>query len=409
MLIGIAIDRGLIHSVQDKVVSLLPAYAAGVSDPRERQIALKNLLTMSSGFRCSLEGGEKELRAMQDTRDWAAFTLSLPMQSSPGAEFAYCSPNCHLMSCILSAHTGRTEFGFAKQALFAPLHIADAQWPADPQGRTNGWGGLHLKPRDFAKIGYLYLQGGRWSGKQIVSTTWARASTTPQIQVRKGVAYGYNWWINSDHNPPIFEAEGRGGQRVSAIRDQDVVIAFLGGGDNTDALAPFLFRALRSDTALPPSLSASKLLRALLQASREPPRALQANPLPSRAHAISGKRFEIEANPIRLQALSLTFGESSEAEAVLQLADQSYKVPIGLDHRQRFSSDGPFGLPIAAMGEWQSDGQFLLDLDTVSNINHYLIRMAFERSGVLLTISERTGELRDFVLAGHLRKSGAVP
>lgn len=403
LLVGIAIDRGLIHSVQDTLVSLLPEYAAGVTDLRKKKIVLENLLTMTSGLRCSLDGGEKQLRAMQETSDWAAFTMSLPMQFSPGSEFAYCSPNCHLMSCILSTHTGQSEFEFAKRMLFSRLDISDARWPTDPQGRTDGWGGLHLKPREFAKLGYLYLHGGQWAGKQIVSSSWVRASTTPQIQVRKGVAYGYNWWINTDHNPPIFEAVGRGGQRVSVIREKDAVIAFLGGGDDTDALAPFLLRALRSDSALPPSLPAARRLRALLQAARQPPPALQPNPLPSVAHAVSGKTFEIEPNPLRLQALSLSFGQSNEAQAELQLAHQSYKVPIGLDHRPRFSSHGPFGLPLAAMGAWQADGKFLLDLDTVSNINHYLIRITFERSGVLLSIDERTGELKDFVLAGHLK------
>ena len=103
----------------------------------------------------------------------------------------------HLLSAILQEATGMTALDFARQNLFEPLGIHEVIWEADPQGYTHGWGDLHLKPRDAAKIGYLWLNNGVWEGKQIVSAAWVEDSVKAHSD---GGAddYGYGWWVSED-------------------------------------------------------------------------------------------------------------------------------------------------------------------------------------------------------------------
>ena len=358
LLIGIAIDKGYIRSVHEPVASLLSFGAERQSDPRKDRMTIEHLLTMTSGLACGVEPGERELAEMRRHDDWVTFAFGLPMSAEPGSRYAYCSCNNHLLSAIISARTGMSALQFARTYLFAPLGIQDAIWPADPQGVTHGWGDLHLRPDDFAKLGYLYLHGGRWSDRQVVSEAWVKQSVAPHVTVRDGVGYGYSWWVNTARQPFIFEAVGRGGQRAAVLPDKDLVVVFNGGGADTDQLAPFLFKAIKSDGPLREDPLGAHRLRTRLTEARQPraPSAFTPTSAPSPAllRAISARRYAIDANPLNLTRLSLAFSGPTEARAMLQLFDAEYRLPIGLDGRYRFSSTGPAGLPMAARAHWAS-------------------------------------------------------
>jgi CubicO group peptidase (beta-lactamase class C family) len=254
--VGIAIEKGLIKDVDERVLSILPLARAD-PDPRKRSLAIRHLLTMTSGLDCDTERGEKALAAMRHSSDWTAFALALPMRADPGSRYAYCSCNNHLLSSLLTAVTGVSLLQFAEKNLLQPIGIKDVIWPPDPEGRTRGWGDLHLHPRDMARFGLLYLHHGRWGDLQIVPESWVRDSSRASVIVRPGVGYGYSWWINTAR-PPIFEAVGRGGQRISVLPKENMVVVFTGGGADTDQIAPFLFRAIRSDTAIPNNRAGSR-------------------------------------------------------------------------------------------------------------------------------------------------------
>ena len=266
--VGIAIEKGLVRSVDETVLSILPLGPAK-PDPRKRSLTIRHRLTMTSGFDCDAEGGEKALAAMRHSSDWAAFALALPMRADPGARYAYCSCNNHLLSSLLTAVTGESLLQFAKENLLQPIGIADVIWPPDPRGRTHGWGDLHLHPRDMARFGLLYLHQGKWGDVPVVPESWVRDSSRASVTVRPGVGYGYGWWINTAR-PPIFEAVGRGGQRISVLPKENMVVVFTGGGADTDQIAPFLFRAIRSDTAIPDNPAGQQMLKRALRRSAEP-------------------------------------------------------------------------------------------------------------------------------------------
>jgi CubicO group peptidase (beta-lactamase class C family) len=401
VLIGIAIDKGYIADAKQGVTDLLSGTSRFELDSRKSAIALEHLLTMTSGFDCGVEPGEKELAAMRRSDDWVAFALGLPLIREPGIRYAYCSCNNHLLSAVLTARTGESALAFARKHLFAPLGIEDVMWPADAHGRNHGWGDLHLHSRDFAKIAHLYLRGGRWNEKQVVSEHWVRQSIAPRVSVRDGVAYGYSWWLNTARQPAVFEAVGRGGQRAAVVPDKDLVVVFNGGGVNTDDLAPFLFQALKSDSPLAVNEANAKRLRRALNDAREPPPLRVAAPLPALARSVSGRRYVMDPNPLNLQHLSLAFSGPNDASATLRMDNREWNLPIGLDGRYRFSSSGPEGLPLATRGQWLSPREFLLDLNAVANINHFTFRMTFVGREVQIQIDEATGELTNLRVRGR--------
>lgn len=401
MLIGIAIDKGYIKGVKQPVLELLSVVPEAPLDPRKQRLTVEHLLTMTSGLDCGVTPGEKELSAMRQSSDWVRFALALPTRADPGAEYAYCSCNNHLLSGILSARTGDSALAFARKHLFEPLGIGHVIWPADPHGRTHGWGDLHLSPSDLAKIAHVYLNGGRWNGAQIVSEQWVRQSTVPHVSVRDGVGYGYAWWINTTRQPHIFEAIGRGGQRAAVLRDERLVVVFNGGGVNTDELAPFLFKAIQSDAALPSNQTGARRLRKALDDARKPRPRSVTEPLPALAGSISGTRYVIDRNPLALESLSLTFSGPNEAQARVRMDGEDWSLPVGLDGRYRFSASGPEGIPIAARGRWVSRDEFLLDLNTVANINHFAFRLRFVGQEVQLQVDEATGEIKNLQIRGR--------
>jgi CubicO group peptidase (beta-lactamase class C family) len=394
LLIGIAIDKGFIENVRQPVVSLLPAAVRGKPDAQRQAMTVEHLLTMTSGLDCGFEPGERELAAMRRSDDWPAFAFALPMRARAGTQYAYCSCNNHLLSAILSARTGGSALAFARTHLFDPLGISTASWPADRQGRSHGWGDLHLFPQDLAKIGELYRNGGTWKGRRLVSESWVRRSTRPHVPVRDGVAYGYSWWINTKRTPAIYEAVGRGGQRVAVVPDKELVIVFNGGGVDTDAIAPPLLRALRSDRALAVRPGAHERLAAVLSAAGQPPAAGPPAPLSSLAHVISGTRYVADDNPLGLRTFSLKFSGQDEGHAALEFLGREWNVPVGLRGRPIIATPSPTALPVAASGRWLSERDLTLDLDTIGEINHFVFRFTFDGDEAHIIVDEVTGELK---------------
>jgi hypothetical protein len=215
------------------------------------------------------------------------------------------------------------------------------------------------------------------------------------VRVRDGVGYGYSWWINTARTPAIYEAVGRGWQRVAVVPDRELVIVFNGGGVDTDAIAPWLFRALRSDQAMAVRAGALERLAAAIVAARQPPAVGPPLAMPSLAGTISGTTYVADDNPLGLRKLSLQFSDGSDhGSAALELLGREWNVPLGLRGRQTISTSTPTGTPAAVSGRWVSDREFVLDLDTIATVNHFVFRLTFDGDEVHIIVDEVTGELK---------------
>jgi hypothetical protein len=332
--------------------------------------------------------------------------LDLPMVADPGHRFEYCSGGIHLLSGAVAEATGINTLAFARRELFGPLGIADAAWPADRQGITHGWGDLHLQPRDMAKIGYLWLHGGRWGNRQLVPADWMRAAVAVHSHPRfsPGQEYGYGIWVYPDRTPPEFEGLGRGGQRISVLPARNLVVVFTGGEFEPGDIGTFIDRAIKSDHPLPEDPPGAARLGAAMHDATRPPAAQPAAPAPPLARAISGRAYTLDANPLDIKSFELTFPGAAEAELQLTLSDRRDRPrPVGLDGVPRVSANGRFGLPVAVSGTWESDSTFVLEYNEIGNINTYRVRVTYVDTEVTVEFSERSGALVKASFRGRLK------
>jgi len=397
-LVGIAIDHGYL-SVDDRVVGFFPDLDIANNGGRKRSMTIGHLLGMRAGFECDPSNSEATLTAMTLSPDWVQFAIDLPMDESPGRTWVYCSPNAHLLSAILERATGADTFEFAQQHMFRPLGITDLQWLRDPQGVPRGWGDLHLGTMDMAKLGQLYLDGGSWLGREIVSPDWIDAATSappgtdPPAGWPAGEDYGYLWYLG----PDLMSAEGRGGQLVFVYPNDHLVIALNAGGGGAGSSAvirtffdSYVRGAIQSEGPLSPNPAGAALLNSAVDEaalSDEGP-AQPVPALPTMASTVSGVTYDLEPNPSLISTVRVTFtGNDDEALFEAELPElgggPELEIRVGLDDVSRFSP-GRFGLPLAAKGLWVSDDRFMVRLDEVGLITLWRYTLRFVGNRVFI-------------------------
>jgi CubicO group peptidase (beta-lactamase class C family) len=240
-LTGIAIDKGVIKSKDETVLSYFPDYTFKNLNEDKRVISIKNLLTNQSGLDCDIsnpksEGNETE---MSNSTDWVQYTLDLPMVDVPGGKGMYCSGNPIILGRIIEKATKMPLPEFAKQTLFKDIGIKNFVWNFKPDlSSSETFCQLYLSPRDMGKLGLLYLNQGVWNGKQVISKDWVKESLTKQTVVQ-GVNYGYLWWLKYlEVNGTRFNgkaAQGNGGQKIYIWEEQNMVTIITGGNYNSQS------------------------------------------------------------------------------------------------------------------------------------------------------------------------------
>jgi CubicO group peptidase (beta-lactamase class C family) len=402
-LTGIASGQGILD-LDRPLLSFFEDERPARPDEQKQRITVRHMLRMESGLDCGYLPGERELEQMKRSPNWVAFALALPMKYEPGTHAAYCSPGYHLLGAALGAAARQTEFEFAKKNLFEPLGIRDALWPPDAQGRSHGWGDSHLYPRDVAKIGYLYLNQGKWNGKQIVPAAWVAMSTAPHPADRNGPGgLGYEWGASNGPNGRQFGASGRGGQSLVVWPDLDTIVVITAGG-NAGQLAPLIRQAIKSDTALPAVPAAVRQLQEKAAAAVKPPPAEAVAAPPATAAAVSGVVYHFPINPSRLDSLALHF-QGERASVAVNYLGEELTFPVSLNGQYALGPNGPLHLPAGARGKWVSENEFQLDLNFTANINHYDLRVRFSGDIVEVIANEASGLIRDGKLTGTRKRT----
>lgn len=236
LVVGIAIDRGLIRGVDEPIFSFFPELS-DLRSPEKDRIRLVHVLTMSMGLKWveatpATGDDDNDETRMHMAWDPCRYVLGLPVTAAAGQEFFYNTGALTLVSAIIRKATGRPLDEFARENLFEPLGITGTAW-GRYRGDTDAGGGLRLRPRDMAKIGQLVLAGGRWNGRQIVSKAWIEASTAEKIKATDSQTYGYLWWRGqtrlNDRKINWIGALGRGGQSIRIVPELDLVVAVTAG------------------------------------------------------------------------------------------------------------------------------------------------------------------------------------
>lgn len=239
ILIGIALDKGFITDIDQKVLDFFPDYVPKQREKTIQNITLKNLLTMTAPYKYRFAPYVKYFTS----DDMVKFTLDLLGGRGKTGQFRYTpliGPD--LLTGILKKAAGQSVFDFAQEKLFKPLgitaersivfHSKEEQlafnkatdisgWVSDPSGTNTGGWGLTLSAADMAKLGQLYLNGGLWNGKPIVSAEWINESTKEHSRWAKmNLAYGYLWWLHEDG----FAAMGDGGNVIYVNKEKKLTV-----------------------------------------------------------------------------------------------------------------------------------------------------------------------------------------
>ena len=260
-LIGIAIGEGLIDGVDATLGELLPGRRDEMTD-EVAALTLHQILTHTAGFGEEGTGADDYWRS----EDWVGSILATRAEAGAhDGTFAYSNAGAHLMSAVLVEASGAPVLEYAREELFEPLGIpsepafeptvdlddpdaeaesyaryvdGDFAWGVDPQGLHEGSCCMKLRPEDLARLGQLYLDDGRWDGKQILPADWVKEATRPQVEASFAATtgYGYMWWTTEIDGQPAFVAYGRGGQVIEVVPDLGLVVVVATEIDDRDPL-----------------------------------------------------------------------------------------------------------------------------------------------------------------------------
>lgn len=237
-LIGIAISEGKIRSIEETVTDYLPDFAGTGYD----KVRIKDVLQMSSGVGFNEDYGDfnSDINVLG-----RYFALGMPMSEfakrlkrvrEPGTYNLYVSVDTQVLGMILVKATGKSITEYMAEKLWSKIGAeSDAYWIVDKSGMEFAIGGLNVTARDYAKLGKLFLDSGKWQGTPVVPAAWVRASVTPDAPhvmpgKRNNAAekdgYGFQWWIPYGAEDE-FDAQGIYGQFIYIDPDKDMVIVKL--------------------------------------------------------------------------------------------------------------------------------------------------------------------------------------
>ena len=248
-LAGIAIDRGAITGVDERVLPTMRYASYDHPDQRKAAMTLGDILSMSSGLDCNDHSSTSPGRetVIDNEPDWVKATLDLPMINEPGTAGYYCSGGVAVAGRLIENAVHMKLPEFAQTNLFGPLGIARANWTwnYDLTNADKEYSQIHLRPRDMLKFGILFANSGLWHGRRIVSESWVRTSLGEHSHV-DGVSYGYFWWrhafnvetASGAQQIVVPAAQGNGGQKIFVVPQSDLVAVFTAGGYNAESTPP---------------------------------------------------------------------------------------------------------------------------------------------------------------------------
>jgi CubicO group peptidase (beta-lactamase class C family) len=409
-LLGIAIDSGEVKNVKQKLVDFFPERVIQNMDKNKKSITLEHLLSMTPGLDCE---DAIALGGMDQAGDWVQYFLDLPMSSKPGAKWIYCSGSSHLISAVLQKGTGMDARSYANQNLFVPLgvpQITGLDWATDHQNITNGVAGLYLTPRELAKYGYLYLNQGRWDGRQIVSSQWVNESTKEQAYIGEDEyvggldrRFGYFWSIFPEQE--YYGYLGRGGQELFVLPQENMVVVFTGalevGKESIllNLVNDYIVPSVRSESAFPSNPQACVELETFIQTAAGSKQPVPI--LPDKALNISNKTYKLEPNFLGWSDMTFHF-EAGLDEATLTMSD-SPELKIGLDNRYRLT-DSLNSRPIGLRGQWVENDRLYLDYIIFGDFIRSEAWITFAGDEITITIRYLNWNNPPIVIHGNLQE-----
>ena len=242
-LIGIALDKGLIGSIDEEIYHYFPQLQTNDTPEIKKRIRIRHLLNMTAGLDWENyeynNHGDNGRMYERGIVDFIEYVLAKPVITEPGTDWFYSDGTAILPTGIIEKVTNQRAYHFAEENLFQPLGISDVYWESDPAGHTITAWGIHTTVRNFAKFGYLYLNEGQWGDQQIVPNVWVKESTTAISDSLNH--FGMQWWLppafseykNIDIPEKTFIAMGGFIQRIFVVPEKNIVVVRVGNDVET--------------------------------------------------------------------------------------------------------------------------------------------------------------------------------
>jgi CubicO group peptidase (beta-lactamase class C family) len=396
-------------SIDDKVITFFPEYLPDTVSPFLAELKIKHLLTMSVGQR----------RETPSTAEgWVKTFLETPVEFEPGTKYRYNSMASFMLSAIVQKVTGEKVIDYLTPRLFKPLGIEGADWETNPEGiNTGGWG-LRLKTEDLAKFGQLYLQKGKWNGKQVLAKKWVEEATSLKIQQNPDLSqstrdssndgvqgYCYQFW-RARHDS--YMANGAFGQFILIMPEKDAIVVFTAESPDMwgelDMVWKYLYPGIKDEPLPEDEESVSELKGRLASLALPVPPKSSNEALSS---TVSGKTIILSENQRRIQSISLQFRDEM-CMLNIKTDTSSYDLSFGSGswHFGETSMHGPnlfsrskgnlTGLPpfkIAGAYTWKDDQSLELTLRFIDCMHTERITFTFGKDKkVLVNIKDSNSQ-----------------
>jgi CubicO group peptidase (beta-lactamase class C family) len=396
--IGLAVAEGKLK-VTDKVVSFFPKDVPAEISANLAAMRVQDLLTMSTGHD---KDSTASLRSSGEN-NWVKSFLAQPVEHEPGTFFVYNSGATYMLSAIIQKLTGQTLLQYLTPRLFTPLGIEGMDWEVDPNGiNTGGWG-LRLKTEDIARFGQMYLQKGKWNGKQILPESWVAEATTSHIQSKGGArkaeendwlqGYCYQFW-RCRHD--AYRGDGAYGQYCIVLPKEDMVIAITSETSDMQAILDNVWNhilpAVKGNNLPESKKEQSDLKQKLATLALPQPEGKPASTLVSK---VNGKNFSISENSLNVSQFALAFANDS---CTVTIKDEKgvHKIVSGIGKWKEGTTDlstiplklvltpvpGETKTRIAANGLWLDDNTFQMTWRFIETAHYETVKCSFEGENI---------------------------
>lgn len=374
---GLAIAEGKLN-LHDEVLKFFPDEAPAKPSDNLKAMRVSDLLRMSTGQQSEPKRPEKE--------SWVKTFLAHPVPFKPGTHFLYNTSATYMLSAIVQKATGMTVLDYLKPRLFEPLGIENPRWEASPQGITVGGYGLSIRTEDIARFGQLYLQKGKWQGKQLVPQRWIEEATARQTSNGSNPrsdwdqGYGYQFW-RARHG--AYRGDGAFGQFCVVLPKQDAVLAITSGVGNMQAVLDLvwdkLLPAVKGDSLAANDEARTKLEQKLKGLSIAPQTGSAA------AAKVEDKTFEFPANERKLESIALlSNGNDGPATLIARFGGTERRIVCG--HGEWRKGRAAWGTmpeqPVAASGAWTENDTFTAKICFYETPFSMTVRLKFSENEV---------------------------
>lgn len=235
LLLGIALKEGLVDNLDRDVSSFFAKSKFPNINEDYRRITLRNLLDMASGLDADTDNPQSSGHASKwiARDDWRDYLLQVPLTYEPGSRYVYADINPLLIAGVIEETSGMSLQDFARQKLFNPLGIKQFYWYTNAANQTGAAGNLYLSTLDFAKLGVLVINGGKWGSQQLLDAGYIKSLYKESFDLRDdnpySDAYGMFWYKShrtfGKNKFDYIYASGNGGNHLIVIPRHKMVIA----------------------------------------------------------------------------------------------------------------------------------------------------------------------------------------